>query len=98
MALAVLSTQREVKVVKPCHSELHPEEWEGNRALLLTKLVTTFFLSPKQLLMLIFNPPTVVMQVNPPEKQTRTHSCCFRLSAARIMLVTTDFEDFDGSL
>lgn len=42
-APAALSTQREVKVVKPCHSELHAEEWEGNRALLFTKLVTTFF-------------------------------------------------------
>lgn len=41
-APAVLLTQRKVK---PCHSELHPEEQEINRALLFTELVTTFFVS-----------------------------------------------------
>lgn len=44
-APALLLTQREVKVVKPCHSDLHLEEWEGDRALSFTKLVTTLFVS-----------------------------------------------------
>jgi len=48
--------------------------------------------------MLVFNPSSVVMQVSTPEKQAGTHSCCFRLPGASIILVASDFEDFRGSL